>query len=321
MAAENRAEKNKEKFNNWNNSIYEVLEEDIRKLRKEGFKVLLNGDMNGWVGCGPTGIPGNRRETNSNGLRFMDFLDRTRMMHVNGTAKCSGLFTRHSSNSSTVLDYVSVSKEDLPMVRSMLVDENSVLGGNSDHVFVVTTLEQAYSSGPSPTTKTRQATKWDIKEGTDWTKFKEKQTSLLKEVPAQEWEEVETLGETLNSILVQSLQEGVGKLEVKDRKPNTFPASEKKEMGKLKEMRSHWRAARTRMSKSPSEAFGHDMTEKEMKMQRQNDKVEEIMSKFWRGERSRVFDKLSVLVICGRQIEKWAVFPFYTGSSLRGNQI
>ena len=95
VAAENRAEKNKEEFNKWNNAIYEVLEEDIRKLRKEGFKVLVMGDMNGWVGCGPTGIPGNRRETNTNKLRFMVFLDRTRMMHVNRTANCTGLFTRH----------------------------------------------------------------------------------------------------------------------------------------------------------------------------------------------------------------------------------
>ena len=140
------------------------------------------------------------------------------------------------------------------MVRSMFVDENSVLGGNSDHVFVVTTLEQVYLSGPLPTTKNKTCTKWDIKEVTDWTRFKQKQANLLKEVPAQEWEDVETLGETLNSILVQSLQEGVGKLEVKDRKPKTFPASVRKEMGKLKEMRSHWRAARTRISKSPSDA-------------------------------------------------------------------
>ena len=76
VAAENRSEKNKEGFNRWNDSIYEVLEEDVKSLRREGCKVVLNGDMNGWVGCGQEGIPGNRKETNSNGLRFLDFLNR-----------------------------------------------------------------------------------------------------------------------------------------------------------------------------------------------------------------------------------------------------
>ena len=293
MAAENRAEKNRVEFNRWNDSIYEVLEEDIRKLRKEGFKVILNGDMNGWVGCQKEGIPGNRKETNSNGLKFMDFLDRNRMLHLNGTEKCTGLYTRHSSNSATVLDYVSVSKEDLPIVKSVFVDENSVLGGNSDHVFVVTTLEQSYSAGPTPTTKTRQAIKWDIKEDTDWAKFRQKQTALLKEVPIQQWKEAETLGETLNTILVQALEDGVGKLEIKDRKPKQFPDNVRREIGKLKEVRSNWRAARTRMSKSPSNSKEHEMIEKEIKMQRQKDKVDELMSKFWRGERTKVFDKLS----------------------------
>ena len=89
----------------------------------------------------------------------MDFLDRSGMVHLNGTSKCTGLYTRHCSNSSTVLDYVYVRKEDLPLVKSVFVDENSTLGGNSDHVFLITTLELVYSSGPSATTKTRQATK------------------------------------------------------------------------------------------------------------------------------------------------------------------
>ena len=128
VAAENRSEINKERFNKWNDAIYEVLDEDIRKLRNEGFKIMLNGDMNGWVGCGQGGIPGNRKEVNTNGKRFMDFLDRSGMVHLNGTSKCTGLYTRHCSNSSTILDYVSVRKEDLPLVKLVFVDENSLLG-------------------------------------------------------------------------------------------------------------------------------------------------------------------------------------------------
>ena len=293
VASENRSERNKERFNQWNTSIYEVLEEDVRKLRKEDFKVILNGDMNGWVGCGPQGIPGNRKEINSNGLRFMDFLDKTGMIHLNGTSKCTGLYTRHSSKSSTVLDYVSVSKEDLPMVKSVFVDENSLLGGNSDHVYVITTLEYVYSSGPARTTKTRSATKWDMNEETDWTRFREVQKGLMKNIPSEDWGSAASLGETLNKVLVTALEERVGKKGVKEQKPKLLPAGVRKQMSKMKEKQSEWRAARSRMTKQPSMANKQEMIEKEIKMEREKDKFEEAMNELYRGERSGVFDRLA----------------------------
>ena len=70
----------------------------------------------------------------------------------------------------------------MPMVKSMFIDENSTLGGNSDHVFVITTLEQTYSSGPAPTTKTRLASRWNMEESTDWGKFKQSQQDMLGNV-------------------------------------------------------------------------------------------------------------------------------------------
>ena len=293
VAAENRSEKGKEKFNLWNESIYEVLEDDVRKLKREGFKVVLNGDMNGWVGCGPEGIPGNRKEVNVNGRRFIDFLDRASMMHVNGTEKCMGLYTRHCSNSSTVLDYVSVNKEDFPLVRSMFVDENSVLGGNSDHVYVITTMEQVYSAGAAPASKTRKATKWNLEETTDWTKFKTVQGKLLKEIPKKEWERVEPLGDTLNNILVKAMQEGVGESNGKERKPWKYPAEVRKEMMKLKEKRSSWRALRSEMTKNPTNNIRHEMAEKKIKADRQEDKVEQVMAKFWSKKKTKIREKLS----------------------------
>ena len=293
VAAENRAEKDKEKFSNWNNAIYEVLAEDVKKLRREGFKIIINGDMNGWVGCGLEGIPGNRKEINTNGLRFLDFLDRTGMVHLNGTPKCTGLFTRHSSNSSTVLDYVSVSKDDLPMIRSVFIDENSILGGNSDHVFVITTLEYAYTSGPAPTTKTRLATKWDMDEMTDWALFKSTQEELLREIPTQDWESAECLGDTLNGILVKALERGVGEKGVRERRPKCFPVEVKKRLKSMKLLRSEWRTLRSKTTKNPSNSNKQDLAEKEIKMNREKDKLDEVIEKFFRGKRSRVCEKLA----------------------------
>ena len=293
VASENRSEKDKEKFNIWNTSIYEVLQEDIKKLRREGFKVVINGDMNGWVGAGPEGIPGNRSEVNSNGKKFMDFLNNAGMVHVNGTEKCTGLYTRHSSNSSTVLDYVSVGKDDLDLVKSMFIDENSVLGGNSDHVYVITTLEEAYVAGIAPTTKSRLATKWKIEEVTDWTRFKETQQELLKEVPQEEWNQVETLGERLSNILVKSMEEGVGESVAGERKRKQYPAEVRREMGKMKEMRSVWRALRSKMTKNPSDKTKKEMIEGMKVAEKQKGKVGKVLAKFWQQSRTRVTEKLS----------------------------
>ena len=293
VASENRSEKNKEKFNRWNDSIYTVLEDDMRILRREGYKVVLNGDCNGWVGCGVGGIPGNRPEVNSNGIRLMSFLERAGMLHLNGTNKCTGLYTRHSGNSLTVLDYVSVRKEDLPMVKSMFFDENSTLGGNSDHVFVITTLEQNYSAGPAVTTKTRLATRWNIEEATDWVKFQQCQERMLDYVPEEEWDSVEPLGERLKNVLVGSMEEGVGKKETKGFRPKQYPPGVRKEFRKMKEARSRWREARSDMTKSPSNQNKQALGEKQLKMRQQQNKVEEVMSRFWREKRVRVNEKLT----------------------------
>ena len=280
VAAENRSEINKERFNKWNDSIYEVLDEDIMKLRREGFKIMLNRDMNGWVGCGQGGIPGNRKEVNTNGRRFMDFLERSGMIHLNGTSKCTGLYTRHSSNSSTVLDYVSVRKEDLPLVKSVFVDENSSLGGNSDHVFLITTLEIVYTSGPSATTKTRQAIKWDMDKQTNWNKFQDAHKRRLGELPESAWDTVEPLGGLLNDILVGSMQEGIGEKCVKEPIKKQFTPTVRRELKTLKELRSAWRKSRSEVTQNPTTKSKQTLGENELRMKKQKTKVEEVLSKF-----------------------------------------
>ena len=112
---------------------------------------------------------------------------------------------------------------------SMFIDENSTLGGNSDHVFVITTLEQTYSSGPAPTTKTRLATRWNMEETTDWGKFQHTQKEMLGNVPEEAWGSVEPLGDVLKNILIGSMKEGVGKKESKGFRPKQYPPGVRKE--------------------------------------------------------------------------------------------
>ena len=181
----------------------------------------------------------------------------------------------------------------MPMVKSMFIDENSTLGGNSDHVFVITTLEQTYSSGPAPTTKTRLASRWNMEESTDWGKFKQSQQDMLGNVLEESWGSVEPLGEILKNILINSMKEGVGKKESKEYQPKQYPSGVRRELNKMKEARSEWRKSRSELTKNPSHHNKQVLGENHLKMQRQQNKVDEVMSRFWREKRLIVNDKLT----------------------------
>ena len=60
-------------------------------LCKNGYKVMINGDMNAWIGNAENGIPGNDHRINLNGERLLNFLERMNMVHINGTEKCTGM--------------------------------------------------------------------------------------------------------------------------------------------------------------------------------------------------------------------------------------
>ena len=94
-------QKDKDDFGEWNNSMYKVIEKERNILKKEGFKVTVAGDFNGWVGNGPKGVPGNDARVNLNGERLLNFLERTGMVHLNGLECCKGMFTRHCKTAST----------------------------------------------------------------------------------------------------------------------------------------------------------------------------------------------------------------------------
>ena len=45
----------------WNRGIFQVLSEEVKDLRGRGYRIIINGDFNSWVGCSLSdgGIPGN----------------------------------------------------------------------------------------------------------------------------------------------------------------------------------------------------------------------------------------------------------------------
>ena len=233
-----------DKYGEWNDGLYEVLENEIKVLKEQGFKVLIKGDMNAWVGDGEGGIPGNNVTINKNGERLMSFLSRRSMVHLNGTKVCSGLFTRHSSNSASALDFSCVFQQDVDMVKKMFVDEKGIFGGHSDHVFIVTDLEIEYSPAAAPTSKTRNATKWKFDKETDWVKVGEAMDKVIDMNEEEAGDDVDKVGELCVRAQVEALENVVGKAGSRMVKPKEYPEKVRKELNNLTLKTTEWRAQR-----------------------------------------------------------------------------
>ena len=286
-------QESKDKYGEWNDGIYEVLEEEVEVLKGQGFKVMINGDMNAWVGDQEGGIPGNHAFVNKNGERLRSFLERRKMMHVNGTSACTGVFTRHNSKSSSALDFVCVFEENINMIKRMVIDEKGTFGGSSDHVFIVSDLEIDYvPTASSPTSKSRRATKWMFEEDTDWKKFGKEMDEVLSSHEEEAGDDVDKLGELCVRAPVEALMKVVGKVENAVRKPKEYPVKVRKELNDLKLKRSSWREQRSITTRNPSPENKKVLVERELIKEKQKGKVEEVMRKFWSNGRAQVIEKL-----------------------------
>ena len=286
-------QESKDKYGEWNDGVYEVLEEEIKVLKDQGFKVVLNGDMNAWVGDQEGGIPGNHAFINKNGERLRSFLERRKMIHVNGTAACTGVFTRHNSKSSSALDFVCVSEEDVSMVKRMFIDDKGIFGGNSDHVFIVSDFEIVYvPTSSSPMVKSRRATKWMFEKETDWKKFGKEIDEVLSNNEEEAGDDVNKLGDLCVRAPVEALMKVVGKVGNALRKPKEYPVKIRKELHDLKLKRSSWREQRSVTTRNPSAENKKVLAEKEMIKEKQKEKVDEVMKKFWSNGREQVIEKL-----------------------------
>ena len=286
-------QESKDKYGEWNDGIYEVLEDEIKVLKNQGFKVMINGDMNAWVGDQEGGIPGNHAFFNKNGERLRSFLERRKMMHVNGSAACTGVFTRHNSRSSSALDFVCVFEEDINMVKRMFVDEKGLFGGNSDHVFIVSDLEIEYVPTESaPTAKSRKAKKWMFEKETDWKKFGEEMDEILFKNEDEAGEDVDKLGELCVRAPVEALLKVVGKVGNSPSRPKEYPVRIRKQLNDLKLKRSSWREQRSETTRNPSTVNKKKLAETEKVKEKQKGKVDEALREFWSSGRAKVIEKL-----------------------------
>ena len=282
-------------YGEWNDGIYEVLEEEIRILRKRGFKIHLSGDMNAWIGAGEGGIEGNDPRINKNGERMRGFLERTGMKHINGEAVCTGLFTRHCGSASTVLDYVCVASEDVKRVKSLFIDEFGSMGGHSDHVYIVSKLEVGGVTCVENRVQSVKKSAWAIDEDTDWETYRDIVDRELESVPEDAG--VEELGLVVTEAILEGLEEGIGKVKVKTRSSKIYPLGVLKEMAARTKKSSIWRKARSLLSRVPSEENRRKLGEVTLDMDIQKEKTLRVMESYWNRKRGKVIEILKTKTV------------------------
>ena len=93
-------------FRTWNNELYSMITGELKTIQNEGYDVILVGDFNGHVGNDLEGVEGNKADINSNGRLLRSFVDTNNLTMLNADKQiCSGIFTRSTANSVTLLDY------------------------------------------------------------------------------------------------------------------------------------------------------------------------------------------------------------------------
>ena len=158
-------------------------------LRSAGFRLQFNGYFNGHVGSiMGQDVTGNNEDVNPNGERFLQFLERNDLRHVNGEHRlvdgvqsriCKGLWTRQRGNSRSIIDFVGMSIEHMDTVLSMNMDDTGSWGGGSDHNWSWTVIKDKFRRLVRiPRVEVRKNV-WNIKDDQDWTSFKENVTSRI----------------------------------------------------------------------------------------------------------------------------------------------
>ena len=218
----------------WNRGIFEVLSEEVVELRRQGYRIILQGDFNSHVGSvlAEGGIPGNHpQRVNRNGEMFLSFLSENNLSHLNGAVRvqgdwssrvCQGMWTRHAKDysNSTILDYVVVSKEDLGSVQEMEVDQGAVYGGASDHNMIFARLTDKFVS-VSPRPKVKKMS-WSVDENTNYSKFRDVVQRELDALPCV-GSGVDNLSDGLTRVLIKGLDEGIGRTASLPERAKLYP--------------------------------------------------------------------------------------------------
>lgn len=265
-------------------------------LRGQGFRTILQGDFNSWVGDDPSrgGIRGNNHRTNRNGGAFQDFLRANQLTHVNGASRetnqgprrlCSGVWTRHARDETTppsVLDYVLVSTEHLHSVRDMMVDEGGLFGGASDHSMVFSRVVDKFQPEERPKVPRRMG--WDVTEQTDWRGFQEIVECKVQAI-VNMGQGVEGLSGSLTGALLAGLEEGIGRRVERTTRARVFPRHIVTLQKERRILERGWKVEKCKFAKSRSQVPPESLLEAKNKLERKSVQLEVAVATFRRQRR------------------------------------
>ena len=284
-----------DRHGDWNNIIYQVLQSEIRDLRKAGYRVILKGDFNGHVGDTITkGVVGNHPDINRNGARFIDFLKSINACHLNGECRVKGdwstrisrgLWTRQRGGISSVLDYGVILAEHVNTVKSFVIDDQGEFPTGSDHNWTFLEVEDCVvSKRRVPCNKSIKKQVWNFGENHDWSKFTE---SVEAMVGATDFEsmDMDQLAKKAAEILLSSGNENIGFRDPKQKRSRKYTSLPRDVVNAI-ELRTafetNWKTKSSALASTPvSERSGDgvaSVAEAERVMSEQNIIVQSLLS-------------------------------------------
>ena len=231
----------------WNDAMYATIHEEEAELRAQGYRTVMMADFNGHVGCEEgIGVHGNHPGVNRNGQRFLNFLHRTRLQHVNGMGQITkGLWTRQRGASKTIVDYSLISEEHAMTVKSLEIDDCGKHGGGSDHNRMFVSLEDNFVMKKRLPQGQNRKPAWKIGHDQDWSGFKEAVRSKVRDVRHNDLSLNDLAGCVASSLLSAGV-ETIGLTESKAqvvKRPQLYPRSILDEIGLKRKLEEDWKTA------------------------------------------------------------------------------
>lgn len=196
----------------WNQGLLQVLQSEAVVLRAQGYRLVMLGDFNCHIGSTVgVGVPGNHPDVNLNGDRFLRFLREGDFCHINGVQNLTvGTWTRQRGGSKSILDFGVISNEHLSTVRQLFIDERGVLGGGSDHNFLILTLNDEFVRNRRLLRLQPVKKGWNCMDDIDWEPFQSEAVLRLGS-RSPETLSVDDLASQLCSALLAAGDKGVGR--------------------------------------------------------------------------------------------------------------
>ena len=305
----------------WNDAIYETVQQEAYSLRSRGYRVVYLGDFNGHVGCVPPegGIPGNTAGINKNGRRLLNFIKNTDSININAmcrvpgdwsTRVCEGLWTRQRGGFSSVIDFAIISREHANSVISMIVDDKGLLHGGSDHNWIVLDIADRFATTKRITNLNVRKERWNISEDQDWSTYKANVADSVSDIDS---DDVDCLASRISSSILKALHDTIGlRKSNPHKKPRLLPAALVRELRVRDDLETNWKS----LNSINANQNAPIVAEAERLFLAQHARVANLLHNFRSSKRSSVIEQCSGPSVKARKNFWSHISPKKTQSSL-----